>query len=71
MQNNSNPELIPGDLPVALTPAEQKQIRDAMCGAAARGLAYAGELADIRSGLSHQFSLLKADSAKAAKGKAS
>ncbi|MDR5815821.1 hypothetical protein QCE62_19730 [Caballeronia sp. LZ033] len=71
MQNNSNSVLTPGDPPVALTPAEQKQIRDAMCGAAVRGLTYPGELADIRSGLSHQFSLLKADSSKAAKGKAS
>lgn len=69
MHNNLIPSLIPGDMPVPLTPAEQKQIRDAMCAAAARGLRYVSELGDIRVGLSREFAQMKSDSLKSSKAK--
>jgi hypothetical protein len=70
MQNNSNPVLMPGEPPVALTPAEQKQIRDALCGVAMRGLRHNGELEDMRVRLSREFAQLKSDCALAQKVKA-
>jgi hypothetical protein len=69
MKNNTNPVLTPGEAPVALTAAEQKQIRDALCGAAVRGLHYDGELADMRASLTREFAQMKSECAKAAKAK--
>ncbi|WP_175980032.1 hypothetical protein [Caballeronia zhejiangensis] len=69
MKNNSNPGLIPGEPLVALTAAEQKQIRDALCGAAVRGLRYESELADLRASLTREFARLKSECAQAAKAK--
>jgi tRNA G26 N,N-dimethylase Trm1 len=70
MQNNSNPVLMPGEPPVALTPAEQKQIREALCAVAARGVRYNGELTDMRLRLTHEFGQLKSGCALAQKVKA-
>lgn len=68
---NSFPVLVPGDPTAVLTPAEQKQIRDTLCNIVLRGLRYPTELSDTRSMLSREFAEIKADSSKAAKGKAS
>jgi hypothetical protein len=49
-----------------LTPAEQKQVREALCAVVARGLRYPNELEDVRKLLTAQFLGLKADTGKQA-----
>jgi hypothetical protein len=49
-----------------LTPAEQKQIREALCAIVVRGLRYPTELTDVRNLLTAQFLALKAETGKQA-----